>query len=218
VSRKASPLLTCRDMEILVTLSLRVRLASLGQIARTWWGEGKATMETCHDRLLRLERADFLRRRRVNTICLEPLQGPLASWAPGACSPDLGALAWKLRRRWQSEPRPTLIYMATQRAAALFGGRRRGRAPHAFQISHDLGVTEMFFGLRRIRPEIVDHWIDEDRLAPARRGQKLPDAIVPPGILWATSVALEFGGDYPKSRLQTFHDDNQSRHLPYQIW
>jgi len=76
----------------------------------------------------------------------------------------------------------------------------------------------MFLAVRRQHPEFVSNWMDEERLAPYRRGQKLPDAAIVRSTAELPALVLEFGGDYSKTRLQQFHDDNESRGLPYQIW
>jgi hypothetical protein len=60
----------------------------------------------------------------------------------------------------------------------LFWWQTAWTLSHVFQLSHDLGVTETFLGLRLINLAAVKYWIDEDRLAPTRRGRKLPDAMI----------------------------------------
>jgi hypothetical protein len=210
-------MLSDRDLEILDMLSLRTRLASLSQLARTWWQGAKGPRDACDRRLVRLGAAGLLVRVQVNAIAIPPLTGPLIRWSPGDSVPDFGALAWQLHQRWKAPIAPTTVFLATSRCAGYFGGRRRGRLSHAFQLSHDLGVTETFLALRLMNIAAVKCWIDEDRLAPARRGQKLSDALIARDVN-APLLVLEFGGNYPKSRLQDFHDDNESRGLPYQIW
>jgi hypothetical protein len=216
--RSRLPTLSSRDTEILAMLCLRVRLASVMQIAQTWWGGGEAGLNVCCRRLCHLENAGLLVRKRVAVIAVPFLTAPLVSWSPRSVTPDLGSLAWQLRRRWRTPPQSTAIYMATCCCARYFGGRRRGRIPRAFQVSHDLGVTAMFLAVRRRNPELVNYWVDEDRFAPYRRGQKLPDAVIIHCPEELPTLVLEFGGNYSKSRLQAFHEDNESRGLPYEIW
>lgn len=216
--RKSPIALTQRDTEILGMLSLRVRLASVTQISRTWWGRGTDSAQTCCRRLRRLEKAGLLTRRHATVLAMPELEAPLACWRPGSPLPDLGAIAWSLRRRWRGEPVATTIFLVTQSCANYFGGRRRGRISRAFQVAHDLGVAEMFMAIRRSDAEAAALWIDEDRLAPARRRQKLPDAVISHALDSLPELVLEFGGNYSKSRLQAFHDDSESRGLPYQIW
>lgn len=76
----------------------------------------------------------------------------------------------------------------------------------------------MYFALRRLRPNAEKLWIDEDRLAPHRRRQKLPDAILAPSPAAKPLLILEFGGRYDKRRLLAFHEDAAERGVPYEIW
>ena len=55
-------------------------------------------------------------------------------------------------------------------------------------------------------------------LAPHRRGQKLPDAVIARGAELRPELVLEFGGAYDKARLVDFHADSEERKLPYEIW
>ena len=52
-----------RDTEIFVMLSLRVRFATLRQIARTWWLNGEEALEPSEQRLMRWETTGMLQRR-----------------------------------------------------------------------------------------------------------------------------------------------------------
>lgn len=210
--------LTKRDTEILQMLNWRVRLASLDQIARVWWSGKAAGRKSCSRRLGRLEKDGLLYRAYVTALVIPELNGPLAYWQPGTCVPDLGSLSWNLRRRWRREPLSQTIFFPTQKCSRYFGGKRRGRISRVFQVSHDLGTTEMFLAVRRSDRATAALWIDEDRLAPTRRGQKLPDAVIARDLDALPILVLEFGGNYSKSRLQAFHIDNESRGLAYQIW
>lgn len=207
-----------RDDDILRTLSCCVRLASLRQLARHWWSDCASPETAARTRLRALERSRLLNRQNVQAIVLPPLRRPLVQWQLGEWIPDFGAVAWLLQKRWRSELKSTTVYFATERAARRFGGRRLGRIPRAFQVSHDLGVAEMHFALRRLNPGVSELWVDEDRLAPFRRGEKLPDAVLARTADTTPLLVLEFGGSYGKHRLQGFHDDNEERGLPYQIW
>jgi hypothetical protein len=211
--------MTCRDEEILEMLSLRVRLASLGQLSRVFWRDaGNEARSLAKRRLRRLIEADLLLRFDATVIRLAPLTAPLLSWSPGLPMPNFGQLAWVLHRRWSASCDRMAIFIATRNAAKRFAGKRRGRIARGFQISHDLGVTEMFLAVRAVTPDLTRYWIDEDRLAPFRRGQKLPDAVISNDVMATPRSILEFGGDYGKRRLLAFHEDAKERATGYQIW
>ena len=211
-------LLTPRDCDLLRTLSLCVRMLSLRQIGRTWWARSHSPEEAALERLNRLIRAGWLWRCRTIALRLSPLTAAQVTWRSGRMAPEFGPAAWRLRQRWSSPTDPVTIFLATSRTARRFGGRRRDWISRPFQISHDLGVAEMFLAIRRLRPQRVPLWIDEDRLAPFRRRQKLPDAVLASSPSAAVQLVLEFGAGYSKSRLRAFHADNERRGLPYEIW
>lgn len=209
-------MLTPADEELLPVLSLRSRVASTRQIARLWNQapiSGPVIL-----RLKRLRTMGLLGEARATAIELPELLGPLVSWSPGEWVPEFGAVAWILRKRWQCEPAPVVLYYATTRCAQLYGGRRSGFPSCAAHISHDLGVTEMFLAIKRDAPHLLKLWVDENRLAPYRRGQKLPDAVLADSPSSVPLRVLEFGGRYGKTRLRDFHDDCEERGLPYEIW
>jgi hypothetical protein len=76
----------------------------------------------------------------------------------------------------------------------------------------------MFLAVRRDRPALIKKWIGEDRLAPHRVGEKLPDAVVADSPEELPKLVLEFGGAYDKARLERFHLDCEERGLPYEVW
>lgn len=210
--------ITDRDHDILCFLTLRVRVAELTQIARTWWPRAVDAPDIARRRLHQLRRIDLVKSQQVMAMQSPSLLQPLCRWSPGEPAPNLGRIASLLHNR-AAGPRVTqLIYFATVRAAHRFGGARAGRIAQPFQVAHDLGVTEMYLALLKTRPELALQWIDEDRLAPYRRQQKLPDAIIAAYPAAPPRLVLEYGGDYGKRRLVDFHEDNRERGLPYEIW
>jgi len=218
VGRTARLMLTSRDMEIFDALSLRVRMLSLLQIARTWWSSSETPQPVARERLDRLVREGWLCRTRALVQQLSPFAAPQVVWSSGQWVPEFGPISWQLRRRWSAPASIITVYLATSRTARRFAGRRREHIARPFQMAHDLGTAEMFLAVRRQRPELVRRWIDEDRLAPFRRGQKLPDAVIAAAPSAPIERVLEFGAGYSKQRLAAFHRDNEARGLPYEIW
>lgn len=210
--------LTPRDDEILDALSLRVRMLSLPQIARNWWSGAEHPQSAARDRLDRLVHHGWLSRTRALARQLSPFAAPQVVWSSGRWVPEFGPIAWRLRQRWSGPASIVTVYLATSRTARRFGGRRRDHIARPFQMAHDLGTAEMFLAVRRQRPQLVSRWIDEDRLAPFRRGQKLPDAVIAAAPSAPIELVLEFGAGYSKRRLAAFHRDNEARGLPYEIW
>lgn len=210
--------LTKRDADLLTMLCGSVRMASLDQIARACWGASKYHVTACRRRLLRLSKHGLLAATRAVILDVAILQRPFMTWQPGERMPNLAGVAWSLNRRWSSGYRSATIYYPTMAATRRFGGGRSGRIKRPFQVAHDIGVTEMYLAVRRLRPRLLSLWIGEDRLAPYRRRQKLPDAILATGPAAKPLLILEFGGRYDKRRLIAFHEDAAERGVPYEIW
>ena len=202
-------------MNCLARLTLRVKIISQRQIARLW---NQIPSANILGRLRRLERMSLIGYCYAAAIELPVLKRPIAIWNPGDWTPNLGAIAWTLRSRWRAQRRVVRVFHATSRCAQFYGGRRSRQAVCAAQISHDLGVTEMFLALRQSAPNLISLWIDEKRLAPFRRQQKLPDAVLAKTADGIPTNVFEFGGLYSKNQLRAFHDDCEARGLPYEIW
>jgi hypothetical protein len=207
-----------RDQEILSTLSRRVRLFSLTQIASFWWGEGEVALANTRRRLAKLTGADLLRRLSAMAIPIPDLPAPMARWRPGEPEPDFGAAAWKLQKRWKEPPQKTTIYIATARAAGIYGGRARGQLKRQLQATHDLGVASLYLRLLRHDPAAANSWVGEDMLRLYRLGQKIPDAALADSAASTPNLILEFGGAYDVRRLRRFHEDCLKKTTPYEIW
>lgn len=207
--------LTDRDHDLLQALVRQVRLFAQRQIADHWWA---GELPNARRRLKRLAAEDLLTSTTVLARTLPVPESPLASWRPGDSAPDAGAVAYRCQDRWRRRPpRPCTVWVASERAARLFGGVRRGELRQPTQATHDLGVAAVWLRLREVSPEWAAAWRGEDLLAHTRRGEKLPDAFLVNAreqVLWV----IEFGGGYDAGRVRAFHDDCAARGLPYQLW
>lgn len=205
-----------RDREILSTLTHKVRLLTLDQVARTWWGTTRDPRANARRRLALLVVSGFIERVQVNARPELELERPLLTWTLTDPPPHFGKTAYRLQSRWKEPPQRTTLYIATRKAAKEFGGVG-GRHLKPLQASHDLHVSTVYLHYRTTRPDEAAAWISEDKLAPFRRHQKLPDAVLGEN---ATSLllAVEFGGGYDADRLAAFHADCARRALPYEVW
>lgn len=207
--------ITRRDEEIAQALVQKVRLFSQRQVADHWWN-GELT--NARRRLKRLAHSGLVARITVQARPVPLLESPLVIWQPGNLAPDPGQIAYRCQQRWRTRPsRPCTAWIATERAAQLFGGVCRGELKHALQATHDLGVAAVWLRLRQVSPDWAVAWRSEDVLAHTRRGQKLPDAFIVDQnekVIWV----IEFGGGYDTERVQAFHEDCAHRAIPYQLW
>ena len=207
--------LTTRDEELLKALALKVRLFSLRQIATQWWN---GELANTRRRLRQLVQIELLLSAQVLARPILNLDGPVIDWKPGDAAPDCGQIAYAFQTRIRRIPvRTTGVFLATERSARLFGGRCRGELAHPAQATHDLGVSAVWLHLAVHAPHRAMAWVGEDLLAHTRSGQKCPDAFIIDETNAVQNV-IEFGGDYDRERIQSFHDDCVERVLPYQMW
>lgn len=207
--------LASRDIDLLQTLTTRVRLLTAAQAADTWWTNRRREARATR-RLRELCRAGLLQERAVLSEPFLPLDAPIASWAPGDATPDYHAIAWRLQRRWTETARETVVFLATDLAADTVGGVA-ARLPTLGQETHDLHVSQVYLRMRRERPQLAAYWLGEEIVRPTRTDEKLPDALI---VTRAGNPArvIEFGGRYDHKRVAAFHLDCQARGLPYELW
>lgn len=209
--------LTARDREILLDLTAKIRIATFGQLARNYWPSGESGKMNARRRLGELVSRELLRKIPVVSHPLLPLEAPVVTWSPGEAKPNPAEISTRLQGRWQSEPHEMVAFIAGRRAIALFGAKALGEIKNRYQVTHDLHVSEVYFFFRRTNSRLASAWIGEEILAPSRKHQKLPDAILHDDE-GQPRLVIEFGGKYPKRRVEAFHDDCESRSLPYELW
>jgi len=204
---------TDRDFTVLRALSLQVRLFGQRQLADALWA---GDIANARRRLHRFVDMGLIRRNVVMARPLPELLSPVFVWQPGQDAPDVSEIAFKLQSRWRYRaPRSTVIYLPTEHTVNHFGGR--SKALMSTQVSHDLGVSEVWLWFCCSHPSYASAWRGENQITNNEPGQSLPDAILvdsndQPAML------IEFGGDYQADRIAAFHDDAVLRGLPYQIW
>lgn len=202
--------------ELLDALSLKVRLLTVPQIARTWWPAAES-LSSARDVLARLEREGLVRRFHVLSRPELSLETPVAVWTPGADVPNLGAVAYRLERRWALPARLIPAVAVTPKGANRFGGFARP-LPRPSEQTHDVHLSAVYLKLRETEPHIAPSWISEAAIKKSRPdapGEKLPDAMI-----WRNEfpTVIEFGGAYSKRKLSSFHAFCERRAYPYELW
>jgi hypothetical protein len=210
-------MLTGREREIVSALAAKIRMLAFETILRGWWPSSESAKTNARRRLSDLIEAGLLIRERAFAKPLLPLGEPVFRWKPGDDAPAFGELSWTLQKRWSEPAREVTVYLATRRAASIFGGRADGRIKNPSQVTHDIHLGALYLKLLRDAPSLAAGWIGEDILAPTREHQKLPDAILHDAE-GKPRLAVEFGGSYPRERVQGFHEDCAARSLPYELW
>ncbi len=202
-----------RDREVLEVLTRRVRVLTLGQIARTWWASSLQAERKAWRRLQRLEHDGWVEIVRLMAHPELTLQDPHAIWYPGKAPPNLRRLAIRLKRRWDQAEAATACVVGTEQAAAALGGAGR-RVPRDSEATHDIHVAAVYLRMRAELPTRARSWVSEAAL-PAGQGVKVPDALVRDGRYW---TAIEFGGQYDHSKLETFHAYCEAQGWGYEVW
>lgn len=208
--------LTQRDLAILDTLALRVRVLSVGQVATTWFGAAQECGRAAERRLRTLEE-----RGLIFTIVLAarpPLQleTPLVTWHSGQPDPAFSPVATALARRWRQPAQSTCCIVATRAAGTWLGGHG-GRRPRRSEVSHDLTLAGIYLQWRCANPYAIDRWYAESRLSRLGFGKctRLPDALVRRD---GGDCVIEVGGVYSAAKLADFHAFCCKRGLSYEIW
>jgi hypothetical protein len=207
-----------RDIPIVTTLTRRVRLLSLDQIARTWWSENGDARRSASKRLRALEELELLGRTQIVCEPLLKLDDPLFHWDPGEPPPEsFEAISNRLLSRWDAPPRSTTVFYATRTAVNAYGGCQAGFASHPYEATHDLHVAELYLRILRLFPDLAPYWRAEEELPRPDPGGFKPDAALvdPDGQL---RLFIEFAGRYSPERLQKIHFYCVGRGFPYELW
>lgn len=209
--------LTARDAAILATLSRQVRFLSVAQIARQWWPGNAEPTTNARRRLLQLQAAGYLRLDSTFARPIPELAAPLVAWQPGQLAPDFAALSYHLKQRFTGAAVATTIAYATKTAAVRYGGFS-GRAPRRSEATHDLALGQVYLAYLRTSPKVAAAWIPEAAIVKGARAdtQKVADALL--RFPDKSEVIIEFGGEYDKAKLTSFHLDCERRGRGYQLW
>lgn len=207
--------LTERDGDIVRTLATKVRCLSVSLVAKVWWPD--TSPHRAAKRLDALAASGWLTGAVMYARKLPSLEQPLLTWRIGEGTPDFGGVSYVLRHRFTEPAKPTAIYVASSKAARHFGGAS-ARLPRVSEVTHDLGLATVYLLLRDRSPAIAPMWLSEGWIIAAgvKAGDKVPDALIdtPNG----PKRAIEFGGEYGKRKLLSFHRYCDASRLEYELW
>lgn len=206
---------TNRDLDIVETLTRRVRLLSIEQIARIWWPAADG-LRVVRRRLQRLIDGRLLDQTMVNAHPPLPVSSPLTVWMPGDDAPDAAAVSAQARSRWTEVAVPTDVFSATRLGANLFGSSG-GRLPDFNHRDHDLLFGQVYAVYRTTRPGEANMWVGEDALSKAGYRIKDPDAFLVNDCGHRLRV-IESTGRYSVRQVESFHEYCVERDLPYELW
>lgn len=204
--------------DLLYLLTHKLRLITFPQVLQHLDHRDMDEHAQTRDEWQQLHRDGWLDVRTTLVHPLLPLRNPILSWQPDDPPPPLAAIARQLRKRWTSVPQPTLIGWATRKSSRRFGGYVGGVSPRRSETTHDAHLSEVFFRYRQSDPRVARRWISDRELVArgSRHGEAVPDALVPPLRRDSTALVIEFGGAYPRHKLEAFHSG--FAHMRYELW
>jgi len=206
---------TSRDLDIVETLTRRVRLLTEPQIQSIWW-ETPCSRAVIRRRLWRLRTGGLLERTTINAQPVRTEIEPLAEWSPGLKSPDSQAVSESARSRWNRPAVPTRVYSASRLAASLYGSSATNFS-RPEQFDHDLLLAQVYVEYRTRRTDLADRWLGEDALPKAGFRIKDPDAFVRDEDGHVARV-IESVGRYSPRQIESFHNHCCRYSLPYELW
>jgi hypothetical protein len=204
-----------RNEALLRVLTHKVRFLTLSQIARTWWSGSGAPEASARQHLRRLAKTGYVERKELLLHPEITLLHPVFSWQPGEASPDCEVISYQCQERWSQPPRVVSVWIATRKAADLFGGFG-GRILRLDHATHDLHVGTIYCHFARHDQERADAWLPEEEIA-AEAGERTPDA-----LLYDRAgncfLAVEFGGACKAPRVEKLHAFGERYRLAYELW
>jgi hypothetical protein len=203
------------EEQIVRVLTNSVRVMTIVQVARTWWTDTRWGRDRASAAMKRLASEGWLHVQRALARPVQSFVSPLIAWRPGRRRPEFDAVARSLHQRAMADAKPVKVVFAASRAVIFFG---TGRAPSVklTQLTHDLNVSELY--LHHRRNGLSDRcWASEDRLPRDWPLKERPDALLR-NEAGDVVRAVEYGGDYPASRLAELHAGLSRIELGYDIW
>lgn len=213
-------ILSRRDHQLLDTLGFRVRLLTLSQVSRGFFGGDDRYASR---RVERLSAARVLVRRSLVARSAPALDAPMVRWNPGSDAPDFASISALLIKRWGRQQTVVANVVSLGSAARKLTGRSGDvRIKHPHQVGHDLALSEVFLRYLDRAPELAGRWVGEDRLdllTPTKRKgrQAIPDAVLQ-NAEGAPELAIELGGLYSPQRIEALHQSFSKQELSYEIW
>ncbi|RIK67132.1 MAG: hypothetical protein DCC65_07895 [Planctomycetota bacterium] len=213
---RGSRSLSVRDRDILDALTLRVRVLSIPQIARIWFGTVTEPTRQATRRIEALAQAGLVEQASVPVRPELALERPLVKWSPGKTEPVFERLATILDARWRGPAKLMRLVIASRKAGHARGGSG-GRWPRRSEVSHDVTLAGLYLAWRYGARESGAEWISEARLRQEGFGDRhrLPDAMIRAA---ADRRVIELGGAYGAAKLRDFHRFCAEQGLPYELW
>lgn len=200
-------------LEYLTGKVAMLRLLDAKRIWKMFRGQKRRSFE--HG-LQRLRTAGLIEQVQVNLHPALRPRSPLLRWRMGqSYGFDIGSISDRARRRWSKPHQPTLVLVASPRAANLFGSTSRALPPF-WNWNHDALLGEVLAHYQATQPMLLRHWVGEHLLPKAGYRIKDPDAfLVNRGLAYRI---VESGGSYSEKQIQGLVNYAVSNELELEVW
>ena len=214
------PILTDRDLSVLDTLAWRVRVMTISQISRAYFGLDDRYASR---RVAALARTQLLVTHSVVARVPGLFLSPMFRWEEGESPPAANRISVKLMERWRNLPALAVTVVTLgSRGAKLVGGNRTARIAHVHQVGHDLGLTEVYIRHLDRVPAIMTRWFGEHALRVLQDSGTESWGLRPDAVMLDSrekvAHAIELGGLYSPARIQALHEALASYGVTYEIW
>jgi hypothetical protein len=211
-SRNGEAMMTVNDAlawEMLRSLAVQIRRASIEQIARGWFRRQECPEAAAREALKSLQRRGLVDQATIEVRSLPPSTKPVFEWRPGWTDPSparLKKLAEEFDARWSSPFHQIEVFFASRRTANLLGVSYVG-VDKPCEWTHDHQITEAYLAYRERVPDIAAQWIGElalPKFGKHVRRMKDPDAFLLDAGGRIAHV-IEVAGRYSAEHLMEFH-------------
>ena len=209
---------TDRDLDLIETITRRVRLLTYPQIAAIWWPTTVAR-QSGQRRVSELVREGWLEHRTILAHPPQTVDLPVLCWSPEmkfAMQKDITNVGHHVRSRWSRPAVPAQVYVASNKAANLFGSTAYG-FPSREHWNHDLHLAAVYVHYRRRFPDRARQWIGEHALPKAGYRIKDPDAFLVDENRRVVRV-IESAGKYCQKQLEQFVKHCYRRKVAFELW
>lgn len=207
--------LTPRDIDLLETLTLRVRILCIEQLLAIYW-PGYPASHAARRRVESLVRTGWIQRHVISTHPAIAVERPLFRWVPGQRGPDVATIVHAAQARWSSPARLAEVFVASPRTACMIGSIAR-RLPPPEHRERELHVGTIYSHYRTQTPELAAFWVGKHGLPKPGYGQRVPDALLRDSGGRILHI-IQSAGRYGTAQVSRFHDYCESNDLSYELW
>lgn len=207
--------LTAKDLDLLETLTLRLRVMSLRQIRELWWPEA-SSLHAARRRLARLQWYGFVRMCEVQACPTLPVSMPLMTWSPGEPTPDFEVLSERASSRWTQPAVTMTVCIATEGTGNLMGCRA-GRLSSDEHLDRDLRLASVYVHWRQSNDHRAPDWTNK-RSFPADSFSPHSADVILRNSMHKNYGAIDAAGRWSARHWQNLHADCLNRSLQYEVW